>query len=578
MNPRANNISLSFPERAERILNLIAIVAAIGGAILFLIEYGFHLSGVRAHLFHLLVYIICWFLVAQFFTKFVFASVKKKSLAVNQKDFFLISGFLVTLFLLRTDLLPFDLEKIFVYKVFILLFLGMRASYLNRIFLLFPLSPALTVVTTFVLIIAVGTGLLLLPVATVSGKTTKILDAVFTATSATCVTGLIVVDTGSHFSRFGQIIILLLIQIGGLGLMTFTSFFALLSGEFGVRDRIILREIMRYENLSRIGYLILYILVLTFIFEALGAVLLYLQFLPEAFSSSQALYSAIFHSISAFCNAGFSLNADSFVSYRGNIGINFTMIALIISGGLGFLVIVNLLKMCYSRIKHKRKEPFLLHTKLVLITTLVLLGVGTFLFYLGEMNGSLKNLPFGEKIMASFFQSVTARTAGFNTLKIGSLTTFASFLLMILMFIGASPGSTGGGIKTSTFATLIVTIKSMIQGKDEVEAFKRTIPRTYIYQAICVVTLALSWISISTLILSFTENFSFLDVFFEVFSAFGTVGFSRGITAQLTNWGKIIIIITMLAGRIGPLTLALAIAGKKAVKLYEYPEEGVVIG
>jgi len=242
------------------------------------------------------------------------------------------------------------------------------------------------------------------------------------------------------------------------------------------------------------------------------------------------------------------------------------------------VVIVNLLRVIIFRIKKKKREPLSLHSKLVLLTTGGLLVLGTFLLYLGEINGLLKNLPPEQKLLSAYFQSVTARTAGFNTLRISDLTTSSSFLLIILMFIGASPGSTGGGIKTSTFATLIFTIKSMIQGKDQVEAFKRTIPQISIYQALCVVTLALGWIGGVALFLSFIENFNFLDILFETFSAFGTVGLSRGLTPHLTNWGKMIIIITMLVGRIGPLTLALAIAGRRAVRLYEYPEESIIIG
>jgi len=577
MSPQIDHIYVPFHELIERILNVIAIGIALGGIILLAMEYGFSLSGERAEFLHFLNYLIAWVLVGQFFLKLLLSPQKRRFIKINRKDLIIILGLGGAALFWRIYFIS-PHGYILICQLFIVAFVAVRIPQLNKVFSFLSLSPPLTVVVTFLVIIAIGSTLLLLPVSTAPGKYTKPLDALFTATSATCVTGLIVVDTGNHFSRFGQIVILILIQIGGLGLMTFTSFFALLSGEFGVRDRVILREIVRYDNLSRIGYLIPSILILTFVFEATGAILLYFQFLPRAGNSLSAVYSALFHSISAFCNAGFSIYSDSFINYRGNLRVNLIMTTLIISGGLGFMVIVNLLRVIIFRIKKKKREPLSLHSKLVLLTTGGLLVLGTFLLYLGEINGLLKNLPPEQKLLSAYFQSVTARTAGFNTLRISDLTTSSSFLLIILMFIGASPGSTGGGIKTSTFATLIFTIKSMIQGKDQVEAFKRTIPQISIYQALCVVTLALGWIGGVALFLSFIENFNFLDILFETFSAFGTVGLSRGLTPHLTNWGKMIIIITMLVGRIGPLTLALAIAGRRAVRLYEYPEESIIIG
>jgi trk system potassium uptake protein TrkH len=462
-------------------------------------------------------------------------------------------------------------------QAFFVGFLILRIRYLKTLFMSMRVSAPVVVVTTFLLIIGVGTVLLSLPVATVQGRATTMLDALFTATSATCVTGLIVQDTGSHFSLFGQGVILVLIQIGGLGIMTFASFFSLITGNLGVRDRVILRDIMRYPNLSRMGVLLLGVLGLTLAFEAVGATLLYFQFLPGEAAAGQAAYSAVFHAISAFCNAGFSLYSTSFVRYSGSFAINFIMAGLIIAGGLGFVVLISLLRGLLPRTQRIRKT-FSLNCKLVLIVTGTLLLVGTVLFYIGERHNTLANLSLGQGLLASFFQSVTARTAGFNTVSIGALTSFSSLCIMLLMFIGASPGSTGGGIKTSTFATLLVTIRSMILGKDQVEVLKRTIPRTSVYAALSVVTLALGWLSISSLLLCFTEGAPFLQTVFEVFSAFGTVGLSQGLTPHLTSWGKLVIIVTMFMGRLGPLTLALAIAGRQAAKRYEYARETVVIG
>jgi len=578
-------MSPSFKGKIKKVLNITAAIVALSGVILLVGEYGFNLSDKKLNLLHLLICIFSIALISQFFLKLILSDQKIEFLKENKKELILIFIFGIALFFLKTRLYPYPgisyPVKIPGYilscQIFIGIFFLFKFPQLNRLLLLPHFSPPLTVATTFLIIIGIGTFFLLLPISTAPGKSTSFLNALFTATSATCVTGLIVVDTGSHFSLFGQVIILSLIQIGGLGLMTFASFFALLSGNFGLRDRVVLREIVKYQNLSKIGYLILYVLFITFMFEAAGTALLYFQFLPQAKNTLSAFYSALFHSISAFCNAGFSIYPDSFARYQSNTAVNLIMTSLIICGGLGFVVILNLWGAFVSRMK-KRREPLSLHTKLVIITTIILISAGTIFLYLGERNNLLKAMSFKDKILAAYFQSVTARTAGFNTIHIGSLTTFSSFLLIILMFIGASPGSTGGGIKTSTFATLILTIKSMAQGKEEVEAFKRTIPQTYIYQTLCVVTLALGWSSISALFLSFTEHTSFLNILFEVFSALGTVGLSRGITPDLTSLGKMIIIITIFTGRVGPLTLALAISGRKVAKLYEYPQESIIIG
>jgi len=566
----------------KKLLPWIATYISIFGTALFVIEYGFYLPYKTARIFHFFIYLCSIILISQFFLKLIFLEAKE-IIKEYKIELILISFFGIFLILLKTHFLHLKFlllrteEYVFLCQIFVIAFFLLKLPQISKLFFLPRLSPPLIVAVTFLFIICIGTFLLYLPLSTAPGKNTSFLDALFTATSATCVTGLIVVDTGSHFSIFGQIVILSLIQIGGLGLMTFASFFALLSGGLGLKERVVLREAVRYQNLSKIGYLVLYILLLTFIIESAGALLLYFQFLPQAKNSLSAFYSALFHSISAFCNAGFSIYPDSFIKYQKNTYVNLTMTSLIICGGLGFVVIVNLLDSFFAWFK-KRKRTISLHTKLVIVTTLILIATGTFFIYLGEKNNLLKDMTFKNKILASFFQSVTARTAGFNTIPIDKLTKFSSFLLIILMFIGASPGSTGGGIKTSTFATLILAIKSMIQGKHQVEAFKRTIPQIYIYQALCVVTLALGWSSISTLFLSFTENADFLNILFEVFSALGTVGLSRGITSHLTNFGKIIIIITIFVGRVGPLTLALAISGKKVAKLYEYPEESIIIG
>ena len=557
-----------------------------------ILKYGFYLSDETRAILYQLDMLIAGIFVAEFLLKLALSGERKVFLKGNRIDFFLVFLFLFFILSLRgmfalsafthlrqkIGIFSWPQSLAVICQIYIIASLLLRLPQLNKIIAILRIKPPLVVVLTFISIIAVGTLLLLLPRSTIPGKATTFMDALFTATSATCVTGLIVVDTGSHFSLLGQLVILFLIQVGGLGLMTFTSFFALSLGKgFGVKDRVLLRGILNYGDLGKIGSLILSIFAITFIIEAVGALLLYTQFLPYHESSLSPAYSAIFHSISAFCNAGFSLFSDSFRRYQSDTGINFIMSSLIVLGGLGFIVIVNLWRWGYAHLKGKR--GFLsLQSKLVLSVSFLLIAGGMGLILLGEKGGALESFSLKEKLLGAYFQSITARTAGFNTLNIGTLSIFSALLLLIFMFIGASPGSTGGGVKTSTFATLFLTIKSMIQGKSRVEVFKRTIPRLIVYQALSVVILALGWIAFSTLFLTLTEHASFMDILFEDLSAFGTVGLSRGLTPHLTMAGRVIIILTMLIGRIGPLTLALTIGVRRVSELYEYPEERVMIG
>ncbi len=558
----------------------------------FILEYGFYLSNDTRILLHQLDLLIVGVFIGEFLLKLLLSQRKRTYLNENRIAFFLLVSFLLSIFLLKNPTGPsglmYPLDKIgilawpgnsiTIFQTYAIACLLLRIPQLNKAITVLKIKPPWVVILTFVSIVTVGTLLLLLPRATVPGKETTIMDALFTATSATCVTGLVVLDTGSHFSLLGQLIILSLIQVGGLGLMTFTSFFVLTLGkEFGVKDRTLLRDILDNRSIGRIGSLIMSILVITFTIEIVGAILLYFQFLPYNGGGLSSAYSAIFHSISAFCNAGFSLYSDSFIRYRNDLGINLTMSSLIILGGLGFIVTVNLLRWAYGYFKHT-KEPLSLQSKLVLTVSSLLIIGGTALIFLAEKNGVLNGFSWKERLLTAYFQSVTARTAGFNTLNIGSVGIFTAFLFIILMFIGASPGSTGGGIKTSTFATLFLTIRSMTQGKHRVEVFHRTIPPLVVYQALCVAILALGWIAFSTLVLSLTENAPFIDIFFEELSAFATVGLSRGLTSQLTTVGRVVIILSALVGRIGPLTLALAMGRRKTRELYQYPEERIMVG
>jgi trk system potassium uptake protein len=462
------------------------------------------------------------------------------------------------------------------YLVILILSEAIRA---NRRIASARIAPARTVIFSFLFIIVLGTILLLTPKATVTG-TISVIDALFTATSAVCVTGLIVVDTGSYFTTIGHALILILIQIGGLGLITFATFFATaLRGGIGVRESLVVRGMMSFESIGRIGRTLKYVIAITFVTEALGAAGLYFSTRFDFHTAGQTLRSAVFHSVSAFCNAGLSLNSMSFERYAGNLPVNLVMTSLIIIGGLGFPVIMVIL---HKRTPFGRTElgerTWPIHTRIVLGVTAALLVFGTLSFLALEWNGVLAGRPFAEKLLASWFGSVTARTAGFNTVPTVALALPTLFFIAVLMFIGGSPGGTAGGVKTVTFSLMLGSIRSMFSGTGRVEFFRRRIPDWVVREAQAVVAMGIIVVASGVLVLLIIEDLSLSDALFEVVSAFGTVGLSTGVTATLSAPGKLVLIALMLTGRIGPLTLALALAQRRAKPLYDYPEERVFIG
>jgi len=435
-------------------------------------------------------------------------------------------------------------------------------------------EPARFIILTFLLIIIIGGILLSLPISSKSGKFTNPIDALFTANSATCVTGLVVVDTGTHYSFFGQIVILILIQIGGLSYMTIFTFLALLLGrKIPLLDRIILKESINFFSVGGIIKLARRILFIVLIFEGVGAVILASVFVKD-YGILTGLFYGIFHSVSAFCNAGFDLlgNFISLTNYKGNILLNITVILLIITGGIGFGVISEIIDF------HKSKK-LSLHTKLVLTVTAILIISGTILIFLFERNNlsTLKSLTIKEKILTSIFQAVTPRTAGFNTINIGYLNLSTLILLILFMFIGASPGGTGGGIKTSTFAIILMNIKNTIKGREGVTIYDRCVDSSTVKKSYLIFTASIFLIFLSTFLLSITEKFGLINILFEVTSAFGTVGLSTGITPYLSPFGKIIIMFTMFAGRVGILSILTSISVKKPQRTY-LPEDKVMVG
>lgn len=437
------------------------------------------------------------------------------------------------------------------------------------------LSPYQFIALGFAGTILLGAGLLTTSWASAKpGQTLSFMDALFTATSAVCVTGLVVVDTGTAFSLFGQIVLIALIQIGGLGLMSITTLIALLMGKkIKLRERLIMQEALNQLSMEGVVRLTLYIVKITLLIEVAGGTILALRWLPDY--GLKGIYYGYWHAISSFCNAGFDLFGDfrSLTGYVNDFTVNFVVTTLIILGGMGFTVISDLWT-------HRKISHCSTHTKVVLTTTAILLIGGAAAIFLLEFTNpnTMASLPLSGKLLSSYFHSVTTRTAGFNTLDIASMEKATLFLMIILMFIGASPGSTGGGIKTSTFAVLFAAMTAMTRGSEDALLFHRRVPQHLVYKSFAILFISALLVVLVTMILSVSENFPFLNILFEVVSAFGTVGLTTGITSTLTDAGKTAIILTMFAGRIGPITLVLALALREQKGLIHYPEGKIIIG
>lgn len=440
-------------------------------------------------------------------------------------------------------------------------------------------SPARILVTGFALIILLGSFLLMLPMSNANGESLRFIDALFTATSATCVTGLVVVDTGTHFTVFGQVILLCLIQVGGLGFMTMATLFAfMLKKRISLKERLILQEALNQGSIEGIVRLIRKVIYFALIIEGSAAVLFSIRWAFDM-PIGQAIYYGVFHAISFFNNAGFDLFGaisgpfTSLTSYAGDPIINFVSMFLIISGGIGFVVLSDLAD-------YRKTKRLSLHTKVVLFMSGMLIIVGAIVIFVFEFTNpnTMGDLNFFEKILASLFQSVSPRTAGANTVDLAGLRQATQFFMVLLMFIGASPGSTGGGIKTTTFMILIGAVITMIRGKEDIVLFKHRLAKDRIYKALTVVLLSLTLVIAVAMVLSTTEDADFLAILFESTSAFGTVGLTMGITTHLTDIGRLLIALTMFIGRLGPLTLAYALGPKTERELYRHPEGKITIG
>ncbi len=467
---------------------------------------------------------------------------------------------------------------------FILLKVFSRLKRLSSFFESIATQPAQTILFSFQMVILAGTLLLMLPFATNVQGGLGFIDALFTATSAVCVTGLIVVDTATAFTLWGQLVILALIQIGGLSIMII-SYFTLFSirQKVSYQDKLLLSYMLSEQNMNQLSKRVKTIIYTTFGIEAIGALLLSSAFHLPGGPWQETLLLSVFHSVSAFCNAGFALFTTSLEAFSDSLLVNATVAALIVLGGISFAVLTNFYSIAGSRIKAffrptmTKREQVSLNTYVVIIATPLLILVGMLLFYGLEHGNTLAKLPLGEQYLAAFFQSVTLRTAGFNTLPIGNLTTTTLLCMLPFMFIGAASGSTAGGIKINNAAIMYAYLKSVLLNQDSIILRRNSLSRSHVNKAFLVFFFGVFTVSIGTIILSATEAAPLQEILFETVSAFGTVGLSTGITGTLSIPGRVVIIVLMFVGRLGPLTiLAAASQPEKSVQI-SYPRGNILL-
>lgn len=456
-----------------------------------------------------------------------------------------------------------------------------RLRFRNKGRKLINLSPAKMIILSFLTIILIGTFLLSLPVASNSGKSAGFFMSLFTSTSATCITGFVVADTSTQWSLFGQIVILLLVQCGGIGILTFTTFFSILIGrKVGLKGMLLMQESLNHFSFEGILRLVRRVVFATLTIETVGALLLATSFVPKF--GVKGLYMSVFHSITAFCNAGFDIMGEYMGPYNNFMGFNndpiviYTLAALIVIGGLGFIVWKDLYE-------YRQTRTLLLHTKVVLVMSSILIVVGSIAFFAFEHTNpaTMGELSFFEKVNASVFHSITCRSSGFNTLPPNDMTEISKFTTVLLMFIGAAPGSTGGGIKVTTLSIIIVAILSQIRGSQDVIIFKKRVPSNAVNKSIAIIGLAGLWVIFFTAVILVVEKSrAFIDVLYDMTSALATVGLSSTFTPSLGILSKIILLVTMFLGRVGPISFAIAltIRANKSKPDMVYPEGKIVVG
>ena len=564
-----NLISSAFTTVSEYFIGAIALLAIF---ILLIEQSGFFAS--YAKIFRYTNFSILLLFLLDLILRFVFSKSKTIFFKHNWLSLIIFIPFLQ--FIRGIETLPFS---IILFQIVAVSMLVSRLRKANSFVSLLNLEPLQLMVISFGMAILVGGILLMLPAATLSGEKTTLVDAIFTATSAVCVTGLTVQNTATHFSLFGQLVILILIQLGGLGIMTFSVSLALMAkNKLALRQQAAMQNILDQDTLIQTHSLISFIFLMTLGIELIGAIILAWLWQSQLGGLANSIYPAIFHSVSAFCNAGFSTFTDNLLIFARDPATSGVIALLLILGGLGFPVIYDVKEYFKKRRQKHQVARLKLQTRIVLVSSILLIVVGSVLFFLLERTNTLQGLDLYQQITVSVFQAITPRTAGFNTWDIATFSPLTLFIMIILMFIGASPGSTGGGIKTTTFSVIWMSIWSMFKGRDEIRLKGRTLPKLVVEKAAQLIVLSITIVIIVTGLLMLVEQRPFMDILFEVVSAFSTVGLSTGITPLLTTPGKSIIIVLMYIGRLGPLTLGYALIKKRKRVQYTYPEERVMVG
>ncbi len=576
-------------ENIKKGLDIILVLTGIISLVSFISVIGFYLGSFWSNFFNILSKItVCVYVLQEVIRWFLTSDIKDYAktriieniialIVLLQLMFPYFSLELLSYFLPEISPTELSLFIISLSQLAVLVSIFLRSLRYNSMFARIRLHAGAIITISFVLVILVGSLMLIMPRAVAEGKELSYIDALFTSTSAVCVTGLVVVDTSSHFTGIGKLIIISLIQIGGLGLMTLTTFFAVMfAGSLSVRVKVFMKDLLSQESINEGVGLLKKIFIFTFLVEYIGSMLLYLA-LGESFSGFDKLvyYKCLFHSISAFCNAGFSVYADNLMyhSVHNNYYFLTIIMSLIVLGGLGFFTMSDIFKNPFKKSKKMRTS-----SKIILITTFLLIFGGAFIIFIFESNVAAYSSTF-DRFMQSLFLSVTSRTAGFNSIDMGLISPASVMILIILMWIGASPGSTGGGIKTTTFAVALITLFNMIKGKERVEVFNREIYTDNIRQSLMVIISSLLFLGFSTtLLVWFEPKINPIDLIFEATSAISTVGLSRNITSSLSSPSKIILISLMTIGRVGVFTFLLSLHKPKSEPHFRLPSENIIIG
>ncbi len=580
-------VSEELKNKLRGAINIMAALASVAALITLIVPFGYPLTASQAAIFERLDLLVLFYFLCQYPLRTLLSDNKREYLrrhwfqGLVALALFLHLGLVfralarygIDLYFLETQVVGLTKMTVVISQILVLLILISGALHLNNKIAALKFHPAQTLLFSFLCLILFVAFCLTMPRCLQPEKTLSFLDALFTSTSAACVTGLAVVDTGSFFSQRGQFVIMLLIQFGGLGIMTISSFLALFfAGGVGIRERVMLLDMLNLESLQQITRMLKRIISWTLIIEGVGALLLFLFWYDRGMAIADRAFCSAFHAISAFCNAGFSLFPDSLTGEVQRPWVLLVISLLIILGGLGFATITELAT--YLRKGEGFKRRLSVQTKLVLITTGLLLFVGAALLLLVQpLEGS-----FGTQVINACFSSVTARTAGYNTVDYAVFNLAGTWVMMVLMFIGASPGSTGGGLKTSTLAILFLRMRATLQGQDRIMVFFRAVPRVVSGRALVIFAFSITMLAAIVFLLLITEQAPLEDILFEAISAFSTTGLSRGLTSRLSDAGKLIVIVAMFIGRLGPLTIALAITPPSETYRIDYPNESVVVG